>query len=60
VLERFVRGRAATGEGSGLGLAIARDITTLHGAALTLGESVWSGLVVTVSFDREQESAPSA
>ncbi len=55
-----MRGRAATGEGSGLGLAIARDITTLHGAALTLGESVWSGLVVTVSFDREQESAPSA
>lgn len=38
--------------GTGLGLAIVRDIATLHGASVTLGESGHgSGLTVTVRFD---------
>ena len=38
--------------GTGLGLAIVRDIATLHGASIALGESSHgSGLTVTVRFD---------
>jgi two-component system sensor histidine kinase TctE len=36
VQQRFVRGRAATGDGSGLGLAIVREVAALHGAVLAL------------------------
>ena len=37
---------------TGLGLAIVRDIATLHGASIALGESSHgSGLTVTVRFD---------
>jgi two-component system sensor histidine kinase TctE len=50
VFERFVRGRAATGDGSGLGLAIVRDIAVLHGATVGLTESEWGGARVTIVF----------
>jgi two-component system sensor histidine kinase TctE len=48
--EPFVRGRSTAGEGSGLGLAIVRDIAALHGAAVSLSNSDWGGLSVTVTF----------
>lgn len=50
VFERFVRGRAATGEGSGLGLAIVSDIARLHDAAVVLADSPWGGTSVTIAF----------
>ena len=51
VLERFVRGRGATGDGSGLGLAIVREIADLHRASLALETSVLGGLAVRLVFD---------
>jgi len=50
MFDRFVRGRLATGEGSGLGLAITRDIAELHGATLTLAQSIWGGTSATLAF----------
>jgi two-component system sensor histidine kinase TctE len=50
VFERFVRGRLGSGEGSGLGLAIFREIAALHGATVTLSDSDWGGLSVTMTF----------
>jgi two-component system sensor histidine kinase TctE len=50
VLERFVRGRNATGDGSGLGLAIAREVMAMHGAEVLLGDSPWGGLAATLLF----------
>ena len=50
VLERFVRGSAASGEGSGLGLAIAREIAELHRASLRLEDSALGGLAVKLTF----------
>ena len=50
VLQRFVRGRLATGEGSGLGLAIVCDIADLHGAHITLATSYWGGTAATMHF----------
>ena len=50
VLERFVRGRDATGDGSGLGLAIVRDIVAMHGATVALSDSAWGGLAITLRF----------
>ena len=38
VLERFYRVPGTTGTGSGLGLAIVREIATVHGAKLEIGE----------------------
>jgi two-component system sensor histidine kinase TctE len=51
VFERFVRGRAATGDGSGLGLAIVRDVALLHNASVRISDSVWGGTCVTMVFD---------
>ena len=51
VLERFVRGRSATGDGSGLGLAIVREIAELHGAQLQLEPSALGGLAVRLVLD---------
>lgn len=56
VFERFVRGRAAVGDGSGLGLAIVRDIADLHGATVTLADSVWGGVLVVLTFPSSPES----
>jgi len=53
VLERFVRGRAASGDGSGLGLAIVREIAELHGARLQLADSALGGLSVRLVFEAE-------
>jgi len=50
VLERFVRGRGASGDGSGLGLAIVREIAELHRATLTLEDSALGGLAVRLVF----------
>ena len=50
VFERFVRGRAASGEGSGLGLAIVREIALLHRATVTLGAGVRGGACITIAF----------
>jgi len=50
VLERFVRGREASGDGSGLGLAIVREIAELHQATLTLEDSPLGGLAVRLVF----------
>jgi two-component system sensor histidine kinase TctE len=58
VLERFVRGRGASGDGSGLGLAIVREITDLHHAGLQLDTSALGGLVVRLSF--AADAAPPA
>ena len=58
VLERFVRGRGASGDGSGLGLAIVREITELHHAGLQLDTSVLGGLVVRLRF--AADAAPPA
>ena len=57
VFERFVRGRLAADEGSGLGLAIVRDIAALHGATVSLIDSAWGGISVTVAF-RDASSGP--
>ena len=50
VFGRFVRGRMATGEGSGLGLAIVSEIALLHGATVSLGQSPWGGVTVSLVF----------
>jgi len=47
VFDRFYRGRHAPGGGSGLGLAIVRQIVTLHGGLITLGQSLSGGLLVS-------------
>ena len=52
VLERFVRGRGASGDGSGLGLAIVREIADLHQAELRLQDSPLGGLAVSLRFNR--------
>ena len=57
VFERFVRGRAATGDGSGLGLSIVRDIAALHGASVNLSDSDWGGLSVTMVLARRTANA---
>lgn len=46
----FERGRRLDEriQGSGLGLAIVRDIVSLYGGDVTLGESVWGGVEVVV------------
>ncbi|QNB12216.1 sensor histidine kinase [Paraburkholderia tropica] len=41
VLERFYRILGRDGDGSGLGLAIVREIVTMHGGALTIGDNVY-------------------
>ena len=38
VLERFHRAEGSPGEGCGLGLAIVREIASVHGAVVTVGE----------------------
>ncbi len=38
VLERFHRAEGSPGEGCGLGLAIVREIASVHGAGVTVGE----------------------
>ena len=51
VLERFQRGRDASGSGSGLGLSIVRDIAQAHGATLELPDTGdGGGLCVRVVF----------
>lgn len=50
VLERFVRGRTASGEGSGLGLAIVREIAALHDAHVLVESGSAGGASVTLRF----------
>jgi two-component system sensor histidine kinase TctE len=41
VLERFYRILGRDGDGSGLGLAIVREIVTMHGGQLAIGDNVY-------------------
>ncbi|MES2932674.1 MAG: ATP-binding protein [Pseudomonadota bacterium] len=50
VFDRFYRGGANEPTGSGLGLSIVRNIVEQHGASITLGESRYGGLKVSVTF----------
>ena len=60
VLERFVRGRGASGDGSGLGLAIVREIAELHHAGLQLETSALGGLAVRLSFAADAAAVPAS
>jgi two-component system sensor histidine kinase TctE len=57
VLERFRRGRDASGDGSGLGLAIVRDIAALNGASLELHDAAGGGLRARIVFPEGRSSA---
>ncbi|CAG4890667.1 sensor histidine kinase [Paraburkholderia saeva] len=56
VVERFYRILGREGDGSGLGLAIVREIATMHGGTLTIGDNVYqatprlAGTLVRVSL----------
>ncbi|MGF6755534.1 sensor histidine kinase N-terminal domain-containing protein [Paraburkholderia sp. GAS42] len=56
VIERFYRILGREGDGSGLGLAIVREIATMHGGTLTIGDNVYqasprlAGTLVRVSL----------
>jgi two-component system sensor histidine kinase TctE len=50
VLERFYRVPGTTGTGSGLGLAIVREIATVHGASVEIGEPRAGGRGCRVSL----------
>ncbi|MFK4440024.1 two-component system sensor histidine kinase TctE [Caballeronia udeis] len=58
VLERFYRILGREGDGSGLGLAIVREIVTMHGGTLDIGDHVYSetprqaGTLVRVGLQR--------
>ena len=58
VLERFVRGRSASGDGSGLGLAIVREIAELHRASLLLQDGPQGGLAVVLRFNPPGQPEP--
>ena len=60
VLERFVRGRNASGDGSGLGLAIVREIAELHQATLRLQDGPLGGLAVSLRFAAQALAGPKA
>ena len=51
VLQRGVRADEAT-PGSGLGLAIVRELVELYGGSISLGDSTWRGLRVSVLLPR--------
>jgi signal transduction histidine kinase len=48
--QRFVRGPGPRGRGSGLGLALADQQATLHGGALSLGDSPSGGLLAVITL----------
>jgi two-component system sensor histidine kinase QseC len=50
VFTRFFRAPDQVQPGSGLGLAIVKAVAERHGAEVTLGESSWGGLQVSVEF----------
>lgn len=50
VLEPFYRPPQSSGNGSGLGLAIAKEIATLHGARLEIGDHIPTGTRVEIVF----------
>jgi len=54
VFERFVRLHSSAAEGCGLGLAIVREIATLHGASISLGDTNGGGLRVQVVFPPDE------
>ena len=43
VFDRFARGGEPRGQGSGLGLAVARELATVDGASITIGDSELGG-----------------
>ena len=51
VFERFYRTEGSPGDGSGLGLAIVRQIASLHGARVVIGEGAGGkGTRISVHF----------
>ncbi len=53
VLERFARGRDASGTGSGLGLALVAQQARLQGGAVSISDAAGGGACVSVELERQ-------